>query len=224
MIKSVNRLLICGILVTVAGVAMFIYSLAAHSEINALYDKINFDELDNNKQISTSDKYYKYLSISEFLNQKLNQNKNLPIKNTSCIYLDYAHHNTVSLYKLIFNGDRSDMARREVVESNVKNLFDMTGSYAGCKKSAEYKIELNKILEDIKKSNELYKGSDFALDSFLRGDGQIQKREDFEAEQLIDKGGEIILQDTYSGEDDEYTPLPDKSQAIPDYELSGSYQ
>jgi len=219
----VNRLLICGILITVTGVALFIYSLAVHSEENALYNQINFDELDNNKQIPTSDKYYKYLSIADFLNQKLNQNKSLPIKNMSCVYLDYAYHNTVSLYKLIYNGDRSDTSRREVTESNVQNLFDMTGSYAGCKKSAEYKIELNKILEDIKKSNELYKSSDFAMDSFLRGDGQIQKREDFEAGQFSNSG-DVILQDNYPTEDEQYIPMPDKTHVMPDYELSGSYQ
>ena len=215
MIKSVNRMLICGIILTIAGIALFIYSLITYSETNSLYNKIDFDDLDNNNQISTSDKYYKHLSISEFLTAKLNQNKNLPIKNVSCVYLDYAQHNAVSLYKLIYNGDRNDTSRREVVEGNIKNLYDMLGFYASCKQSMGYKIELNNILENIKKSNELYEGSDFALDSFLNGDGQIQKREDFEAEQqIIDK----------QQNNDEYIPMPDKSENEIEYEISGSYQ
>lgn len=221
MIKSVNRMLVCGIILIVAGISLFIYSIMTYSEVRGLYNKIDFDDLDNNKQVSTSDKYYKHLSISEFLNAKLNQNKNLPIKNVSCVYLDYAQHNATSLYKLIYNGDRSDTSRRGVVEGNIKNLYDMLGFYASCKQSMEYKIELNNILDNIKKSNELYEGSDVTFDSFLNGNGQIQKRSDYDAEQNLNDGEGI---DEGHQENNEYIPLPDTTQSKPEYEVSGSYQ
>lgn len=225
MLKSVNRMLICGIVLIFGGIALFIYSLATYSEVNTLYDKINFDDLDNNKQVPTSEKYYKYLSVSDFLNEKLVKNKNLPLKKTSCIYLDYAQHNTISLYKLIYNGERNDASRREVVEGNVRSLYDTLGSYAGCKKTVEYKVELNKILDEIKKSNDLYQESEAELNSLINGN-QIQRQADYQAEQenLSPKDGEIIMQDSYSGEDDEYVPLPDKTKNKSEYEVSGSYQ
>lgn len=199
--KSVNRLLILGIVTIICGISLFIYSLTSFAEIKGLENKINFDELDNNNQMPTAEKYYKHLSIADLLNQKLNENKNLIIKNTACAYLDYAHHNTVSLYKLIYNGDRSDISRREIVELNVRNLYNLLGNYANCKNAAEYKQGLGQILNDIQKSNDLYQSSGTALDSFLRTSGNIQRQENSQAKE---PQGEILLQDSYSGEDEEY--------------------
>ena len=59
--KSYNGLLILGIVSIIAGLSLLIYCITSYSEIKLVTDKIDFDELDNNIQISTSDKYYKYL-------------------------------------------------------------------------------------------------------------------------------------------------------------------
>ena len=66
--KSYNGLLATGIISILAGLALLIYCVTSYSEIKLVTDKIDFDELDNNIHISTSDKYYKHLSIWDALN------------------------------------------------------------------------------------------------------------------------------------------------------------
>ncbi len=171
--KSYNGLLTLGIGVIIVGLALLVYSITSYSEVKLVTDKIDFDELDNNNQISTSDKYYKYLSIWDTLNQKLEKNKNLPIKNMSCAYLDYAQHNIKSLYKLVYKSANEDASRRAVVEGNIKSLTDLYQNYKTCRKTALYIEELNKIRDEIENSDDIfYQGR---METFINGNRDIER-------------------------------------------------
>ena len=171
--KSYNGLLTLGIISIISGLALLVYCITSYSEIKLVTDKIDFDELDNNIHISTSDKYYKHLSIWDTLNQKLEKNKNLPIKNMSCAYLDYAQHNIKSLYKLIYKSANEDNARRTVVEGNIKTLADIYNNYKTCRKTALYKDELDKMLKEIENSDDIfYQGR---METFINGNHDIER-------------------------------------------------
>lgn len=171
--KSYNGLLILGISATVLGVLMLLYSIASYSEIKLVTDKIDFDMIDNNNQISISDKYYKYLSIWDTLNEKLEKNKKLPVKNMSCAYLDYAQHNIKSMYKLVYKSANEDTNRRTVVQGNIKILSDMYKNYTACRKTALYQEELKNILDEIENSDEIfYQGR---MDKFITGERDIER-------------------------------------------------
>lgn len=171
--KSYNGLLTVGIISILAGLALLVYCITSYSEIKLVTDKIDFDELDNNIHISTSDKYYKHLSIWDTLNQKLEKNKNLPVKNMSCAYLDYAQHNIKSLYKLIYKSANEDSSRRSIVEGNIKSLSDMYDNYKSCRKTALYKDELAKMLDEIENSDDIfYQGR---METFINGNRDIER-------------------------------------------------
>lgn len=203
--KSYNGLLVLGISATVLGLFLLMYSIASYSEVKLVTDKIDFDTLDNNNQISTSDKYYKYLSIWDTLNQKLEKNKNLPIKNMSCAYLDYAQHNIKSMYKLVYKIANEDTARRSVVEGNIKNLSDMYNNYTSCRKTALYKEELKNMLEEIENSNDIfYQGR---MDKFISGERDIERVD------LDLPANEYISDDIHSQYEPQITPSDSSLQS-----------
>lgn len=169
-----NKLLVLGIFIILCGLALLVYSITTFAESRQLYNRIDFDSLDNNNQISTSDKYVKHLSIADYLNQEMDKRKNLPIKNVSCMYVDYAQHNAVSMYKLIFTGIRDDGERRTAVEDSIKTLNNSLDNYKSCKKYTQYKSELNKLLEEIERAQDLYVSADIKMDTFLNGSGLIE--------------------------------------------------
>lgn len=169
-----NKLLALGISVILCGVSLLVYSITTYAESKQLYERIDFDSIDNNNQMSTSDKYIKYLSIADYLNQEMNKRKNLPIKNASCMYIDYAQHNANSMYKLIFTGIRDDGERRTAVEDSIKSLDSMLDFYQSCKKTSQYKAELKTLLEEIDKAQDLYVSADIKMDTFLNGSGLIE--------------------------------------------------
>jgi hypothetical protein len=174
--KNYNGLLVLGIVAIISGLSLLMYCIASYSEIKLVTDKIDFDELDNNIHISTSDKYYKHLSIWDTLNKKLEKNKNLPIKNMSCGYLDYAQHNIKSLYKLVYKSANEDSTRRSVVEGNIKSLQEMYKSYKSCRKTALYQDELDKMLAEIENADDIfYQGR---METFLTGKHEIEKVDD----------------------------------------------
>ncbi len=190
--KSYNGLLTVGIISILAGLALLVYCITSYSEIKLVTDKIDFDELDNNIHISTSDKYYKHLSIWDTLNQKLEKNKNLPVKNMSCAYLDYAQHNIKSMYKLIYKSANEDTSRRSVVEGNIKTLSSMYDNYKTCRKTALYKDELDKMLDEIENSDDIfYQGR---METFLNGNRDIERSD---AGSAIMMGGETELYPDY---------------------------
>lgn len=166
--NNTNNLLFLGISILVIGLFLLSYSVTTYKEVESLANKIDFEELDNNNQMSSSDKYFKYLSISDYLNQILNKNKNLLMKNSACVYLDYAQHNAISLYKLTYSGVQTEETRKSVAAGNVRNLYTMLDNYKTCKQTETYKAELKNILDDIQKSDTLYSEREKRMESFMK--------------------------------------------------------
>lgn len=151
--KSYNGLLTLGICSIILGLTLLIYSITSYTEIKLITDKIDFDSLDHNNQISTNERYYKYSEIYDTLNQKLEKNKNLLIKNMSCAYLDYAQHNIQSMYKLVYKNSNEDMSRQIAVKKDINELIDIYKNYNTCRKTTSYTDELLKMLEEIEISD-----------------------------------------------------------------------
>ena len=164
-----NDLLMLGIMFLVIGGALGVYSISSYVELKNLGDKVDFELIDDNNQMSSTDKYYKYLSIADFLNQKLNQNKNIPIKNASCVYLDYAQHNAIELYRLTSRRMELDDSKKSVAAGNVRGLVNMLDNYKTCNKTQTYKTELNNILDEIQKSENLNSNQDMRMNQFMDG-------------------------------------------------------
>ena len=166
--NNTNNLLFLGISILVIGLFLLSYSITTYKEVQSLANKIDFEELDNNNQMSSSDKYFKYLSISDYLNQILNKNKNLLMKNSACVYLDYAQHNAISLYKLTYSGVQTEETRKSVAAGNIRNLYTMLDNYKTCKQTENYKTELKNILYDIQKTDNLYSEREQRMESFMK--------------------------------------------------------
>ena len=164
-----NDLLMLGIMSLVIGGALGVYSISSYLELKNLGDKIDFELIDDNNQMSSTDKYYKYLSFADFLNQKLNKNKNIPIKNASCVYLDYAQHNAIELYRLTSRRMELDESKRSVAAGNVRGLVTMLDNYKTCNKILSYKTELNNILDEIQKSENLPTDSNIRINRTIDG-------------------------------------------------------
>ena len=165
--KNTNGLLYSGILILLVGLFLLSYSISTYNEVNNLSQKIDFEELDNNNQMSTTDKYYKYLSYADYLNQNLKKNKNILIKNASCAYLDYAEHNAISLYRLTYNGLQADASRQSVAAGNVRSLYNMLDNYKTCKQTSNYKAELKEILDDIQRSDDIQAQREERVNEFM---------------------------------------------------------
>lgn len=151
-----NDLLTLGVIFLIIGLFVGSYSYATYKEIKELDSKLDFELIDNNNELSTLDKYYKYISFADFLNQKLSKNQNIPIKNASCVYLDYAQHNTIELYKLTSRKMDMDDSKKIIAAENVRTLYNTLENYKTCKKSNSYKEELKNILIDIEKKQNLH--------------------------------------------------------------------
>ena len=168
--RNSNGLLYFGVLILLLGLLLLSYSISTYGEVKNLSQKIDFVEVDNNNQMSTSDKYYKYLSYSDYLNEKLKKNKNILVKNTSCVYLDYAQHNAIALYRLTYNGLQSDESRQSVAAGTVRGLYNMLDNYKTCKQTSNYKTELKEILDDIQRSDEIQAQKDDRMNAFMASD------------------------------------------------------
>ena len=170
-----NDLLVLGIIFLGIGLSVGSYSYSTYKEIKELDAKLDFELVDNNNELSTQDKYYKYISFADFLNQKLAKNKNIPMKNASCVYLDYAQHNTQELYKLTSRKMNMDDSKKIIAAENVRNLYSTLDHYKTCKKSATYKEELKNILVEIEQKQNLYSNSQ-QIDNYSNNYNNIQTR------------------------------------------------
>lgn len=153
--KSSNDWLMLGMFLLAVGIILAVYSVATYKEIKTLGEKIDFELIDDNNSLSSSEKYYKYLTIADYLNQKINKNKNLPIKNSSCVYLDFAQHNAIELYTLTDTRLEADEYKLTTAQENVKTLRTLLDSYNTCPKSSLYKAELDKLINDSKKKEQI---------------------------------------------------------------------
>jgi len=147
--KSINDWMGLGIFLLVTGLILAVYSVCTYVEIKSLGEKVDFELIDDNNNLSDSEKYYKYVTISDYLNQKLDKNANLPVKNTACIYTDYAQHNALELYYL--TKKFSDEDKVSTAAGNVRSLYNRLDSYNTCKKTSQYKQELQNIITEIEK-------------------------------------------------------------------------
>ena len=174
--KTNNELIMLGTGILILGLALGSYSLSTYVETKELASKIDFELIDDNNELSSTEKYYKYISIADFLNQKLSKNKNLAIKTTSCVYLDYAQHNAIELYRLTNRKLDMDDTKKSVAAGNVRSLYNMLDNYTTCKKSLLYKSELQKILTDIQHEEKAADNED-RMNRFLNGDNDHQNIE-----------------------------------------------
>lgn len=174
--KTNNELIMLGTGILILGLALGSYSLSTYVETKELASKIDFELIDDNNELSSTEKYYKYISIADFLNQKLSKNKNLAIKTTSCVYLDYAQHNAIELYRLTNRKLDMDDTKKSVAAGNIRSLYNMLDNYTTCKKSLLYKSELQKILTDIQHEEKAADNED-RMNRFLNGDNDHQNIE-----------------------------------------------
>ena len=146
--KKNNDILFLGVFLLLIGLLLTIYSISTYSEIKNLKTKIDFELIDDNERLSYEDKYAQYISISEFLNKKLDKNKNLPIKTTSCSYLNYAKHNAIELYKLT-NKRQNNQNHKNSTAANIRSLRNRLKDYNTCPNATEYANELDAIILEI---------------------------------------------------------------------------
>lgn len=181
-----NDLLVLGTIFLVIGLSVGSYSYSTYKEIKDLDTKLDFELIDNNNELSTQDKYYKYIAFADFLNQKLAKNKNIPMKNAACVYLDYAQHNTQELYKLTSRKMNMDESKKIIAAENVRSLYTTLDNYKTCKKSAIYKEELKNILVEIEQKQNLYSESQQQINDYPNNYKSIKNRipTDSEEQQL----------------------------------------
>ena len=173
--KKSADLLKLGIGLLIIGILLAYYSLVSFIDFRTLSLNVDFDSVDNNLQISDMDKYYKYLSYADYLNQKLDKNKDLIIKNESCAYLDYAHHNVVMLYNLT-DKKITEQTKKDAAIGVVKDLSSRLNYYSTCRNYALYKTELAHILSNQEKRNEIYQSQ--RMNMFSNGESQNQETEE----------------------------------------------
>lgn len=169
---SSNELLMLGVGILIIGIILASYSFSTYVEMKQLDSQFDFETLEKNTQMSSSDKYYKYLEYSDILNQKLKANKNIPFKNVSCVYLDYAQHNATSLYDLTDKKMNLDFDKRSVGLSNIRSLYKMLDNYKSCSNASLYKKELENIMEGAANSEKEKLRADERMNEFLYGGEQ----------------------------------------------------
>ena len=80
--RTNSELIMLGTGILLTGLILGGYSLSTYLEVKELEQKIDFELIDDNNELSSTEKYYKYIQIADYLNQKLDKNKNLAIKTT----------------------------------------------------------------------------------------------------------------------------------------------
>lgn len=214
--KTNNELIMLGSGMLFVGLLLGSYSLSTHLEVKELASKVDFELIDDNNELSSSEKYYKYITIADFLNQKLAKNKNLAVKTTSCVYLDYAQHNAIELYRLTNRKLDMDDTKKSVAAGNIRSLYNMLDNYTTCKNAPLYKSELQKILTDIQNEEKAADNED-RMNRFLNGYKERQIREQERRMQEENHAPELEpieeqIQENYSQQ------LPQKEQSVQEQE------
>ena len=183
--RTNSELIMLGTGILLTGLILGGYSLSTYLEVKELEQKIDFELIDDNNELSSTEKYYKYIQIADYLNQKLDKNKNLAIKTTSCIYLDYAQHNAIELYRLTNRKLDMDETKKSVAAGNIRALYNMHDNYGTCKHALTNKTELQNILTDIQREEKKADNED-RMNRFLNGykenNTQAQDLEHFKEE------------------------------------------
>lgn len=164
-----NELLMLGAGLLIIGVVLTTYSVSTYIEMQKLEQRIDFETVDKNNQLSSTEKYYKYMEYSDFLNMKLKENRRIPLKRVSCIYLDYAQHNAIEMYYLTKNKMSADETKKTFSTNNVKILYDIMSNYKSCKQSSGYKVILEQLMEESQNSEKERLKADERMNEFLYG-------------------------------------------------------
>lgn len=174
---AINETLMLGIGILIIGLILGVYSVTTFVEVKNLSEKVDLELIDSNTKLTSSDKFYEYFSISEFLTKKLNQNKNIPIKNTSCVYLDYAHQNAILMYNLADRKFEADPTKKNQAAANIRSLYKMYDNYKGCRQTASLKEELAKYIDEIENATN-GKDAEQRMNNFLNGYREKDKNVD----------------------------------------------
>ena len=166
--KQHNENLYLGVFLLIVGIILTIYSVSSYSEIKSLEKKIDFELIDDNNKLSYEDKFAQYQAISEYLNKKLDKNKNLPIKTTSCSYLNYAKHNSIEMYKLA-NKRKDNPKHKNLAASNIRTLHKKISDYNTCKNAIEYRNEFDAIILEIENQDKVKAFDEQRMLKFIDG-------------------------------------------------------
>lgn len=167
--SATNEMIMLGTGILIIGMILAYYSVSTYVEIKNLGEKIDFEMIDNNIKLSTNEKYYKYADIADFLTKKLNKNKDIPIKNTACAYMEYAQHNAVQMHKLTFNPQFADTSKKNYSAGNIRTLYNIYDKYKTCKHQSEYKAKLEEIIKEIENTDTKNNENEERMTNFLGG-------------------------------------------------------
>ena len=176
---AINEMLMLGIGILIIGLILGVYSITTYVEVKNLSEKVDFDMIENNTKLTNNDKFYEYLTISEFLNKKLNQNKNIPIKNTSCVYLDYAQQNAILMYNIANRKFNNDATKKSQAATNIRTLHGIYDNYKNCKQTAGFKEELAKYIKEIENAANGLSDRDEQMNKFINEYKDKKQTEDF---------------------------------------------
>ena len=193
--NSYNDLLYLGIFILFVGISLLCYSIVSYKEVKKLESQIDFEELEDPK-LPSSKKYDKYIIISDFLNNNLEKYKNLPVKSTVCIYLDYSQHNAISLYNLVYNSNTGDQVQKDSTLKYLKYLYSQYGNYKTCKSYESYHKEIANLVDKAEKDKEMDLLKESNMEKFLYGNNQNIERyiEDKSNSQSLNDNSDSIKQ------------------------------
>lgn len=166
---AINDSLMLGIGILIIGLILAIYSISSYLEVKTLSEKIDFELIEGDMKTTSTDKYFEYQAIAEFLNKKLNKNKNIPLKNVSCVYLDYAEHNAILMYNLADKKLESDISKRSTAAGNIRDLHKILDNYKTCKQTAKIKQELENQISEIENASKQNSQRADRMTNFLNG-------------------------------------------------------
>lgn len=150
---SNNKLITLGITLVTAGLLLLYYSISIHIEERALVEKIDFITVDDNYSTPSAEKFNKHIEYAQYLQEKLEGNKNLPIKNVACVYLDFAQENTIELSNLINKNFSTDTEKISKVAKLVRQYSKVSENYKTCSKYSQYATETEGILSELENSS-----------------------------------------------------------------------
>jgi hypothetical protein len=167
-----NSLLFKGMLILGFGLILCGYSLFSYLDIKNFAKNVDFELVDGNIEMTAEEKYYKYITFADYINQKLNKNKSLPIKTSSCTYLNYAEHNALELYRITTTSLSGDISKVNFAKSNIRDLNSIIDSYSTCKSYPEFKTELKDLISEIENEANSDIDNEIKMQKFLNDFGE----------------------------------------------------
>lgn len=142
---------------------------------------------------------------------KIKPKQKHPNKNASCVYLDYAQHNAIELYRLTSRRMELDESKRSVAAGNVRGLVTMLDNYKTCNKTQSYKTELNNILDEIQKSENIPTDSNIRINRTIDGYSRDVQTIPYETQPQA-------MQDTQNIQTNDQSQAIDSEEPIPTQE------